>query len=404
MEADMPASGQRDYAARRRTGVCPLLPASIATQFMKDEYPTGKADLMAAFMLRGQELTRRGGTWAMIDLPSWMSLKSFEGLRYDLLRTQRIASMVHLGRGVFGSDFGSVAFVIDNVDPGTHSTGVYRRLFEQHVDVRSVATIEALFLDRDYNQFQVAQADFAAIPGSPIVYWLSEKMRAAFKSGEPLGEVAELRQGHKTANNDRFLREWWEVSESRTGFNCSSRADAEASSARWFPYNKGGEFRRWYGNQEFVVNWEHDGAELRAFGSEDGGRPKSRVQATEFYFRPSISWPEVSSGAAAFRAFPVGFIFDSTGSSGFSEDGTRMAALLAIANSSVSSSVLDAVAPGLRFDVGQVAKIPVLESVVTDSAAERMESLVSTARYDWDAAETSWNFGVSPLVALRDGA
>jgi len=365
---------------------------------MKDEYPTGKADLMTAFMLKAQVLTKPGGVWGMINLPSWMSLKSFEDLRHDLLLDQRLVSMVHLGRGVFGSDFGSVAFVVANAK-GDGGRAVYRRLFEQHVDVRSVATIEALFLDRDYNRFEVAQSDFAAIPGSPIVYWLSEKMRAAFKAGKPLGEVAELRQGLKTANNDRFLRQWWEVSKDRTAFGCTSRQNAESTGARWFPYNKGGEFRRWYGNQEFVVNWERDGAALRAFGTEDGGRPKSRVQATEYYFKPSISWPEVSSGAAAFRAFPAGFVFDSTGSSGFTDDPRRMAALLAIANSSVSSGVLEAVAPGLRFDVGQIAKIPVLDGVVADVTEVRAAALIKTAREDWDDAETSWNFQASPLVA-----
>jgi len=365
---------------------------------MKDEYPTGKSDLMTAFMVRAQDLTGRGGTWAMINLPSWMSLKSFEELRHDLLRDRRIVSMVHLGRGIFGSDFGTVAFVVDNA-PARAARGVYRRLFDQHVDVRSVATIEALFRDASYNRFEVSQADFGAIPGSPIVYWLSEKMCAAFRTGKPLGDVAELRQGLKTANNDRFLREWWEVSEDRTAFGCTSCEDAKSTGARWFPYNKGGEFRRWYGNQEFVVNWEHDGAELRAFGAEDGGRPKSRVQATEFYFKPSISWPEVSSGAAAFRAFPPGFIFDSTGSSGFTEDAQKRAALLAIANSSVSSGVLEAVAPGLRFDVGQIAKVPVLETAIANVTEVRTEALIKTAREDWDVAETSWDFEVNPLVA-----
>ena len=369
---------------------------------MKDEYPTGKADLMTAFMVRGQELTACGGSWAMIDLPSWMSLKSFEVLRRDLLRTQRIASMVHLGRGVFGSDFGSVAFVIDNVAPDPGTTGVYRRLFEQHVEVRSVATIEKLFRDTDYHRFEVTQADFAAIPGVPIVYWLSEKMRAAFKVGRPLGEVAELRQGLKTANNDQFLREWWEVSTSRTGFNCSSRADAERSGARWFPYNKGGEFRRWYGNQEFVVNWAKDGADIRSFGTGDGGRPKSRVQATEFFFQPSISWPEVSSGASAFRVFPEGFIFDSTGSSGFTRDDPARLEALAITNSSVASAILEAIAPGLRFDVGQIAKVPILEAAAArDDTTNRSEELIFTAQQDWDSAETSWNFAENSLVARQ---
>ena len=198
----------------------------------------------------------------MINLPSWMSLKSFEGLRHDLLRDQRMVSMVHLGRGIFGSDFGTVAFVVDNA-PARTARGIYRRLFEQHVDVRSVATIDALFRDASYNRFEVSQADFAAIPGSPIVYWLSEKLRAAFKVGKPLGDIVDLLVGLRTGDNGRFMRQWWEVSQDRTMFDCESLQDAEASGRRWFPYNKGGAFRKWYGNQEHVVNWENDGAEIR---------------------------------------------------------------------------------------------------------------------------------------------
>ncbi|MFZ1381276.1 MAG: class I SAM-dependent DNA methyltransferase, partial [Scrofimicrobium sp.] len=273
---------------------------------MKDEYPTGKADLMTAFMLKAQVLTKRGGTWGMINLPSWMSLKSFEDLRLNLLQDQRLISLVHLGRGVFGSDFGSVAFVVSNAKSG-RSRAVYRRLFEQHVDVRSVATIETLFLDRGYNSFEVAQSDFTEIPGSPIVYWLSEKMRSVFTSGRPLGETAALAVGLQTGDNNRFLRQWWEVSQGRSAFACTSREEAAASGARWFPYNKGGEFRKWYGNQEYVINWEHDGAEIRTFGSEDGGRPRSRAQNTDTYFSPSVSWSDISSGEAAFRRYPQGF-------------------------------------------------------------------------------------------------
>ncbi|MBJ2328698.1 hypothetical protein JFX23_02755 [Schaalia cardiffensis] len=152
---------------------------------MKETYPTGKADLMTAFMLRSQMLTKPGGTWTMINLPSWMSLKSFETLRQDLLATQRIATMVHLGRGVFGSDFGTVAFVIDNRNAvGLH--GVYRRLFEQHVEVRSVEVIEQLFRDIEYNRFEVSQEDFGAIPGSPIVYGSVKKCARRSKRGSPL--------------------------------------------------------------------------------------------------------------------------------------------------------------------------------------------------------------------------
>ncbi|QAY59790.1 hypothetical protein ET475_07160 [Microbacterium protaetiae] len=359
---------------------------------MKDEYPSGKADLMTAFMVRGQELTRRRGSWAMIDLPSWMSLKSFEDLRHDLLRTQRIASMVHLGRGVFGSDFGSVAFVIDNVRPGPNTTGVYRRLFEQHVDVRSVATIEKLFRDATYNRFEVAQADLAAIPGSPIVYWLSEKMRGSFAAGKPLSEVANLRQGLATADNNRFLRQWWEVSRARSAFGCTSREEAAASGARWYPYNKGGEFRKWYGNQEYVVNWENDGAEIFGF------KPRSVIRNPGTYFSPSVSWSDISSGEAAFRRYPQGFIHDSTGHSGFG-DPAMLDQITSLLNSMFVMEVMKVVAPTLHFHIGYVGLVPVAPGV-RDLSRCGVDNLVETSRADWDLSETSWSFERNPLVAL----
>lgn len=363
---------------------------------MKDEYPTGKADLMTAFMVRAQQMSTRGGTWAMINLPSWMSLKSFESLRHDLLRDQWIVSMVHLGRGVFGSDFGTVAFVVNNVLPGA-ARGVYRRLFEQHVDVRSVAAIESLFRDGTYNRYEVAQVDFAAIPGSPIVYWLSEKMLAAFGLGSPLGEVAEPRQGLATADNNRFLRQWWEVSSNRTGLSCGSRAQALEAGQRWFPYNKGGDFRRWYGNQEFVVNWENDGVEIRAFGVEEGGRPRSRAQNTGMYFSPSVSWSKISSGAPAFRAYPAGFIFDVAGTSMFAETHHDRDALIAFTNSQVAYEQLVAVAPTMNFEVGQVAGLPVV-SGMSDEVTDRVAVLVEQSKTDWDSFESSWNFTINPLI------
>jgi hypothetical protein len=367
---------------------------------MKEGYPTGKADLMAAFMVRARELAVRRGTWAMINLPSWMSLKSFEDLRHDLLGSQRIVSMVQLGRGIFGSDFGTVAFVIDNV-PAKSARGAYRRLFEQHVDVRSVSAIEALFRDPTYNRYEVSQTDFAAIPGSPIVYWLSEKMRGAFATGHPLSDVAKLRQGLATADNNRFLRQWWEVSGNRTAFACTSREEAATSGARWFPYNKGGEFRKWYGNQEHVVNWEDDGAEIRTYGTENSGRPRSRAQNTNTYFSPSVSWSKVSSGTPAFRAYPAGFIYDVAGTSIFAATSQERAGLLSFANSQVAFELLAAVAPTLNFEVGQVAGLPVADASAEDGVFFATRAM-DTARLDWNSFENSWEFARDPIVELAD--
>ena len=365
------------------------------SQFMKDEYPTGKADLMAAFMVRSQELTQDSGTWAMINLPSWMALKSFEALRGDLLSQQHIVSMVHLGRGIFGSDFGTVAFIIDNT-AAKRTRGIYRRLFEQHVDVRSVTAIEALFKDAHYNRFEVYQPEFEAIPGTPIVYWLSEKMRAVFAAGMELGEVASLAVGLQTGDNNRFLRLWWEVSQTRTAFGCMSREEATASGARWFPYNKGGDFRRWYGNQEFVVNWENDGASIRAFGTGERSRPRSRAQNMGTYFSPSVSWSDISSGAPSFRSFPAGFIHGNKGNSIFGVK-PLLNRLLGIMNSPCATALLEAVVPTMTASVGDVAKTP-LPSADWDLPEPVIERLVQTSRADWDDSETSWGFTGSPLL------
>ena len=349
---------------------------------------------MMAFMVRAQALSAPRGVSAMINLPSWMSLKSFEDLRRDLLRDQRIVSMVHLGRGIFGSDFGTVAFVVDNAPTGT-ARGVYRRLF----DVKSVAAIEALFRNSTYNRYEVSQVDCAAIPGSPIAYWLSEKMRSVFAAGRPLCEVANLRQGLATADNNRFLRQWWEVSRARSAFACTSREEAAASGARWFPYNKGGEFRKWYGNQEYVVNWEHDGAEIRLFGTEGGGRPRSRAQNTDTYFSPSVSWSKVSSGAPAFRAYPPGFIYDVAGTSIFAVTDQERLGLLSFANSEVAFEQLAAVAPTLNYEVGQVASLSVADARADEVVALAADA-VETAKVDWNVSETSWDFMSNPLVEL----
>ncbi len=364
---------------------------ALLSQFMKDEYSTGKADLMAAFMIRSQELVSSKGTWGMINLPSWMALKSFEELRRDLLESQRIVSMAHLGRGIFGSDFGTVAFVTDNV-PASSARGIYRRLFEQHVDVRSVSAIEKLFHNPTYNRFEVPQADFSAIPGSPIVYWLSEKMRDTFRRGQPLSEIANLRQGLATADNNRFLRQWWEVSIDRTAFTCTSREEAEASGARWFPYNKGGEFRKWYGNHEHVVNWEHDGAEIFDF------KPRSVIRNPGTYFSPSVSWSDISSGEAAFRRYPMGFIHDSTGHSGFGEE-NLLDQIALFLNSKYVMEIMKVLAPTMHFHIGYVGLVPVVPSV-EDLSASTISALVETSRADWDLSETSWNFECNPLIEL----
>ncbi|MCF2561554.1 BREX-1 system adenine-specific DNA-methyltransferase PglX [Bifidobacterium boum] len=357
--------------------------------FVQDHFKDGKADLFAAFMLRTCELIRSHGYWGMINLPSWVSLSSFDSLRKKLLSTQYLFSFIDLGRGIFGSDFGTVAFVFHDAIPNG-AVGCYRRLFDHHVDVRPVEKIRQLFLDKTYHSYEVDQREFAQIPGSPIVYWLPQSLMETFSTGKQLKDVAEPKQGLATADNNRFLREWWEVTDSTIKFDCPDRDTAQASGKKWFPYNKGGEFRKWYGNQDYVLNWENDGKELFDF------KPRSVIRNPRYYFKPSVSWSKISSGDPAFRYFPAGFVFDVSGTSCFCDESNRWN-LLSFVNSSLAYSQLTAIAPTLNFEVGQIATLPI-RKVNSEEVNPIINALISTSKSDWDSYETSWDFTRFPLL------
>ena len=389
------------------------------SQFMKDEYPDSKSDLFAGFIERCTNLAGPRGTVAMITMQSWMFLSSYEKLRTSLLTKQRITSMLHLGARAFDSIGGEVvsstAFILANMPPEARSSahkraGTFIRLVDGTSEADKVAALRvALGVRTNDAGFHLASdADFTVIPGSPIVYWLSEKMRATFSTGRPLGEISTPLVGLRTGDNNRFMRQWWEVSNDRLAFDCESLQAAEATAARWFPYNKGGAFRRWYGNHEFVVNWERDGKEIEEGLAErypylvPAGKTLVRGQGRDRYFSPSVSWSKISSGAPAFRSYPPGFIFDVAGTSMFADTQHARDALIAFANSQVAYAQLSAVAPTMNFEVGQVAGLPVVDDV-SNETVDRVAALVEQSKADWDTFESSWNFAGNPLIrTLQD--
>ncbi len=204
----------------------------------KDNYPNSRSDLMTMFMERAPKLCLQLGTWAMINLPSWMFLGSFEKFRNWLVSNQTFSSLVHLGRGVFGSDFGSVAFVLNSATPRADAVATYRRLFDVHVQVRDIETIKDLYLDYTYNRYNFKQSDFSAIPGNPIAYWLSRTTVESFAAGHPLSNFADFKHGMSTSDNNRFLRFWHEVSQDKSNYEAVSKEDT-FSEKRWYPYQKG---------------------------------------------------------------------------------------------------------------------------------------------------------------------
>ena len=405
---------QTKYLSRKYTAVVanpPYMGAKNMSgelkQFIQDHYEDGKADLFSAFIYRGFELILENGFSGQVVMQSWMFLSSFENLRAKINRETSIVSLMHMDNMVMRIAFGTSAVVWEKTDrrgdKGTYFYVKYEDLNSEGVPLSFPPANERNKRFGEEGFVRISQREFAQIPGSPIVYWLSKPMLDTFSKNKALKEIAEPKVGLQTGDNARFVREWWEISTSKTRFGCTSHDEASESGAKWFPYNKGGEYRKWYGNQEFVVNWENDGQEIRSFGTEDGGRPRSRPQNTVTYFRPSVSWSLVGSGELSFRMFPVGLVFDHA-SGCFFFDGMFVGyGICAVLNSSFAKKILQAIAPTLNANVGQIGQIPFarFERSVENSDSE---TLIGVSRFDWDSFETSWDFQRFALLDSKQGA
>lgn len=362
-------------------------------EFVKKQYPDSKSDLFAVFMERGREYAKANGYLAMITQHAWMFLSSFEKLRAKLMEIDTV-NMAHLGARAFEEIGGEVvqttAFVMQNRH--VHGfKGMYARLIEPTTQDGK----EEMFLDGE-NRFSARQDNFEKIPGAPVAYWVSEKMMEAFEKGVLLGTVADARQGLATADNNRFLREWYEIDVDGIMFHAKSCEEAKESGKKWFPYNKGGEFRKWYGNNDFVVNWENDGYEIKHFVDEKG-KLRSRPQNTQFYFRECLSWSLVSSSVAAFRYKPNGNIFDVAGMSCFSDE--NLLYLLSLCNTKIAMEILSIIAPTINYQCGDIANIPVIDSVANrELIEEKTKENINVSTTDWDSFETSWDFKKHPMI------
>lgn len=364
--------------------------------FIATYYSESKADLYGCFTSRALKITKPGGYASLITIPNWMFLSTFEDFRRLILHNAVISSLVHNGRGVFGSDFGSCAFVLQAFQ-SKRFKGIFRRLFAAQGEVNSNSELSTYFHSAKNLLASSEQLDL--IPGTPIAYWVTDGLRRIFKDSSALSDIAEPRQGMATADNTRFLRCWWEVSHLKIGFSFGSREEALESNRKWFPYNKGGDFRKWYGNNQFVVNWEKDGYEIRNFADETG-YIRSRAQNTEFFFRPGITWTFVSSSKFGVRMSDRGFLFDVGGSSLFPAE-QDIEFLLGLLCSTISYEALKATNPTLNFQVGNVGQIPVARGIsdkVRSDVVTTVNKAVRLSKEDWDEFETSWGFQETPLV------
>ena len=247
--------------------------------------------------------------------------------------------------------------------------------------------------------FRASAADFKKIPGSPIAYWVSEKFLGCFMDNPAIGDQIALKAGMSTGDNTIFQRTWPEVAASTISFSTSDNNETVLNGITWYPCHSGGEYRKWYGNHDVIVNWYKNGDEIRVFGI-DKGRQKSAVRNDSFYFKQGITWSKISSGRFAARWRPSGFLFDDTGRCGFSSDSVLTMLALGIFCSSLSNMFLEVLCPTLSFTSGELAKIPFLKinTVPTDSVVKTITYLISTAKSDWDAYETSWDFTSLPIL------
>jgi len=372
--------------------------STVLKEFVNRAYKAGKTDLYGAFTLRNMQLAKDYGHIGMITIPNWMFISSFESLRNAITEEAPIASLVHNGRGVWGSDFGSCSYVLQRSFPKGIS-GRFLRLFDKQGSVASNEQLESRFHASPL--FTMSNTDFSKIPGSPVAYWISSRMRSLFADYPPISTVCEAQKGLATCDSDRFVRQWWEVDNATIGLRVSNTAQSVASKCRWFPLNKGGNFRHWYGNVMHVVNWEKDGKDVKAHIAASypylKGNTSFVTQDTTKYFLQSIVWTYISSADRSFRFSPGGEIASNASQSAYSSESNTYV-LLAYFNTPVVAEIMRAMSPTLNSNLGEFLAIPFPRDVERDQVIRTSKELVQIAKDDWNAYERSWDFQSLPLL------
>ena len=368
--------------------------------FVKKYYPDSKSDMSTVCMEKTISMCKPAGYMAMINIPVWMFLSSFEKLRAKLFNSYTMVNMVHPGRGVFGSDFGTTTFVISN-NRYKFYKGTYRRLFEVQGEVKSNEELEASMLSRG-GYFSASQDNFRKIPGEPVAYWVGDNFASMFAKPS-LRDIAFAGIGMRTGDNERFLRFWHEISSAKMFTSCATAIEAQNKQAKWIPYNKGGNFRRWYGNNDYVVNWENDGFEIkentRKVYPQLGENLGWKISNEQYYFQEGITWTVVSSKYTSFRRYTQGAIISNSGQSVISNDSRLLDYLTGLLNTNLVISILGILSPTIGFESGYINKIPVIiDEQKYDIVVDISQRCISISRDDWDSFETSWDFQRHPLV------
>lgn len=372
---------------------------AILTQFMKKNYADEKTDLFAAFITRCGEMLKPNGVQAMITQHAWMFLPSFEKLRLKL-ENKTVLSLVHLGAHAFeeigGEVVQTVAFVVQNNRNPEHS-GNYIRL----VDYNSQDAKEEAFFEKG-NHYTASQNDFKKIPGNVFAYWAGESFLKIFeeKSVKDFGNSC---IGMRTGDNNRFLRLWFEVAKDKIGLEYADAETAKESGKKWFPYCKGGSFRKWFGNNYYLVNWENDGYEIKENTKKVypqlGDNLGWKISNEQFYFKKGLTWSGVGASIFGIRSYPEGMIFDSGANSLFVDDSAYYYYFLGMLNTRLYDEIIKMINPTINTGCGVVASLPAkIDKRYIEEIDEIVKRNIQISKADWDSRELSWDFKKHPMV------
>ena len=364
--------------------------------FAKKKYPDSKSDLFAMFIERGFAWCKDSGFNSMVTMQSWMFLSSYEAMREKLLQDRTIQTMAHLGARAFPEISGEVVQTTAFVMQGKHLEG-FKPVFFRLVDIAQDS--KEVELKAGLNRFDsTIQDDFKKIPGSPIAYWVSDNVRASFKQ-KNVKDYLTPKQGLATGNNDKFLRFWWEISRNEALYDVTNLDNAKKTSATWFPYSKGGESKKWYGSNEYVVYFPNGGDVIRNY-KDDQGRELSRFRAATYYFKEAITWSLTSSSANGFasRYRPAGYVFDINGMSAF---GNNFKQILSLFNSKVGTYLLNLINPTMAYQIGDIGKLPIQNKILEASILEKSELAIESSKKNWDSYDISWDFTQNPIIRTQ---
>ncbi len=377
---------------------------ALVKKFAKDNFNGAKSDLFACFIERGNTLAKNAGRVGIVAPYVWMFISSYERLRTKLLDETSLTSLIQLEYNAFEPACIPVAtftFIRHRV-PSLVGSYIKLSEFKGHQN-QAPKTLEAINNPDCGWLYRSKSDEFKQIPGTPVAYWVSEKVFRCFSSFPKLGDVAHAYSGMSTTDNERFLRKWHECDHQGICFGIQSSEESKKDNGKWYPYNKGGSYRKWYGNNEFLVNYLHNGEELKEWVVNNPSDPNTthwsrRLFNTEYFFRPGLTWSALTSGSISFRFYDDGFIFDSKGPALLPLDASSSSSILGFVNSKLAMSFLEILCPTLDFNKGPIELLPIHHDICSLATELNAEKSIFRSKRDWDAFERSWDFQTLPIL------